>query len=329
MNATAIVGTAAALTMTRKRVAASSNNTRICAAKKAKGIAHDLPWGVMHRKEKETIVDEDGDCDRLVVISRQRALLKAGASVASKTAGDVKSFGGSTTVKDALEKNAADARSWTRCRSRTASRATRPRTRPNPWKVCDGVPQFIKLRLDRWKHNHKGKLTQDLLIQRNDANPKFCPIVTMLKWLNTLRENGITNGPLFPALNNAHNDFLRTEVDGVMHLQKMTANTFSRHTRLLCIYAGGEFKECSHHSFRRAFVKWGARRGASEHDIKSAGRWKGTSTRFAQYWGNGQTKMEEMLLMKAQNPNFVDPIYAVWRWQPIAREGCETSGRAR
>ena len=40
----------------------------------------------------------------------------------------------------------------------------------------------------------------------------------MLFWLKTLKANGIEDGPLIPALNNAHDDFLRSEVDGEMHL---------------------------------------------------------------------------------------------------------------
>ena len=68
-------------------------------------------------------------------------------------------------------------------------------------------------------------------MQRNFANPAFCPVLTMLHWLGTLKMNGIDDGPLFPALNKAHDDFLRKEVDGVVHLQRMTAATFGKWTR--------------------------------------------------------------------------------------------------
>ena len=183
-----------------------------------------------------------------------------------------------------------------------------------------GTPAFIKLRLTRWKHNHSGKREQHLLIHANKANPRFCPVLAMYYWLLTLKANGIEDGPLFPALNNAHDEFLRSEVDGVMHLERMSSNTFNTWTRRLFEYAGGELAECTHHSIRRACVKWAARCGASEHDIKRAGRWKHSSERFTQYWGDGQTSLEELTIMRTNNPNFVDPIYAVWRWQPIAFE---------
>ena len=114
--------------------------------------------------------------------------------------------------------------------------------------------------------------------------------------------------------------FLRSEVDGEMHLERMTSHTFNAWTRRLFEYAGGELAECTHHSIRRACVKWAARCGGSEHDIKRAGRWKTSSARFTQYWGDGQTSLEELEIMRTNNPNFVDPIYAVWRWQPIAFE---------
>lgn len=188
------------------------------------------------------------------------------------------------------------------------------------WTPGEGVPAFIKLKLTRWKHNHAGTRQQYLLVHRNKANTNFCPVIAMLFWLKQLKANGIEDGPLFPALNNAHDDFLRSEVDGEMHLERMSSHTFNAWTRRLFEYAGGELAECTHHSIRRACVKWAARCGASEHDIKRAGRWKTSSERFAQYWGDGQTSLEELAIMRTNNPNFVDPIYAVWRWKPIAFE---------
>ena len=87
-------------------------------------------------------------------------------------------------------------------------------------RCTDGKPMFFKLKLYRWKHN-PGRRQQELIVRRNFANPEFCPVLTMLHWLDTLKANGIENGPLFPALNKAHDDFLREEIDGVMHLQRM------------------------------------------------------------------------------------------------------------
>lgn len=193
-------------------------------------------------------------------------------------------------------------------------------------RCTDGKPMFFKLKLYRWKHN-PGKQQQELIVRRNFANPEFCPVLTMLHWLDTLKANGIENGPLFPALNKAHDDFLRKEVDGVMHLQRMAAPTFGKWTRDAFVYAGGELAECTHHSIRRAFVRWAARCGGKEHDIKVAGRWKTTSKRFAQYWGEGQTTLASTLIMRSVNANYVDPIYAVWVWEPLAQEATITNQR--
>ena len=112
-----------------------------------------------------------------------------------------------------------------------------------------------------------------------------------------------------------------------MHLQRMSSTTFGKWTREAFVYAGGELAECTHHSIRRAFVKWGARCGGKEHDIKVAGRWKTTSQRFAQYWGEGQTTLTSTLIMRSVNPNYVDPIYAVCVWEPLAQEATSTNQR--
>ena len=95
------------------------------------------------------------------------------------------------------------------------------------------TPAFIKLRLTRWKHNHSGKREQHLLIHANKASPDFCPVVAMYFWFLTLEANGIEDGALFPTLNNAHDEFLRSEVDGEIHLKKMSSNTFNTWTRRL------------------------------------------------------------------------------------------------
>jgi hypothetical protein len=112
-----------------------------------------------------------------------------------------------------------------------------------------------------------------------------------------------------------------------MHLQRMTASTLGNWTREAFVYAEGELAECTHHSIRRAFVKWVARCGVKEHDIKVAGRWKTTSGWFAQYWGEGQTTLASTLLMQSVNPNFVDPINAVWVWEALVQEATCTNQR--
>ena len=73
------------------------------AAKKAKGIERKLPWAVLDRRETRVDRDEDGEHQKEVPISRQRALLKAGASVAAREAARSDVFGGSVEVHRAHE----------------------------------------------------------------------------------------------------------------------------------------------------------------------------------------------------------------------------------
>ncbi len=87
----------------------------------------------------------------------------------------------------------------------------------------EGLPAFIKLRLTRWKHNHSGKRQQHLVIHRNTANRKSCPVIAMLFWRKTLKANGIEDGSPFPVLNNAHDEFLRSEFNSEMHLERMSS----------------------------------------------------------------------------------------------------------
>ena len=174
-----------------------------------------------------------------------------------------------------------------------------------------GGPAFIKIRLTRWKHNHSGKCEQYLLINANQANPELCPVVAMLFWLITLSANDIEDGPLFPALKNVHDKFLRSEVDGEKDLGRMSSNTSNTWNRLCSCTPGGVLAECRQQSIRRTRVKWAAGCGGSEHDIKRAGCWKTSSKRFAQHLGVGQTFLEELEILRTSNANFVDLNYVV------------------
>ena len=75
---------------------------REMAAKKAKGIEKKLPWSRLDRRETRVYRDEDGE-HKKVPISRQRALLKAGASHAAREAARSDAFGGSVEVQRAHE----------------------------------------------------------------------------------------------------------------------------------------------------------------------------------------------------------------------------------
>ena len=86
----------------------STPRGREMAAKKAKGIERKLPWAVLDRRETRVDSDEDGEHKKETCISRGRALLKAGASVASREAAQGNAFGGSRVVREAHESAARD-----------------------------------------------------------------------------------------------------------------------------------------------------------------------------------------------------------------------------
>ena len=176
------------------------------AAKKARGIEKQLPWSHLDRREKRVASDEDGEHEKEVCISRQRALLKAGASVASREAARGNAFGGSRIVQEAHESAARDVASGGGNQEITAA----------------GYDYMVKS-FESWA--------------------------------------------MF-ALPDTHDE----------------------HKRVKAMDAA-----------------------LQRFDNKEADR-------FAQYWGDGQTSLEELTIMRTNNPNFVDPIYAVWRWQPIAFE---------
>ena len=70
-------------------------------AKRAKGIKKKLPWSHLDRRETRVDRDEDGEHHKEVPISRQRALLKAGASHSAREAARSDAFGGSVEVQRA------------------------------------------------------------------------------------------------------------------------------------------------------------------------------------------------------------------------------------
>lgn len=94
------------------------------AAKKAKGIEKKLPWSCLDHLETKVARDEDGQHLKEVCISRQRALFKAGASMASRKTARSDAFGGSRVVQEAHESAARDVASAGGNQANTTDRAT-------------------------------------------------------------------------------------------------------------------------------------------------------------------------------------------------------------
>ena len=192
----------------------------------------------------------------------------------------------------------------------------------------DGLPRYFKLTLNKWKHN-PGQRTQQLIIQRNTIDPRFCPVLALVTWPRILKADGIEDGPLFPALDNDHDAFVRVEgEDGKSHLCTLTESCLYGWVTALFEYVGGGLKDCTFHSIRRVFVKWGARCGGQQADIMVGGRWLHASKKFMEYWGDGQVGVAETLNMKKRDPRWVDPVYKWWVWKPITTEAASGRGGA-
>ena len=184
----------------------------------------------------------------------------------------------------------------------------------------DGVPKFIKIELRAWKGNANGAKRQRLLIRRNVVNPDYCPVITIVTWVKALAAQGITNGPLFPALSNDHNTFIREE--GTGRLQRMDPGRWMAWFKQATRYVGGTFSQCTTHSIRRSVVKWAARCGAQLAAIVEAGRWANFSCNFMTYWRDGQAKTAELEAVGTAQ----DPIWKIWGWEPTC---IELSGQGR
>lgn len=173
-----------------------------------------------------------------------------------------------------------------------------------------GVPMYYTIELERWKGNRDGLKKQQLLIKRNPVSRKYCPVVAMLMWFKTLESMGVENGPLFPALDDSHNNFRRDKDGNILH---MTGATWSRWWGSLATYVGGSLAETTTHSLRRSVVKWAARCGARELDVVEAGRWEDSSGSFRFYWKDGSQRRVE-----CEAGGTVDPVLRVWKWVPTA-----------
>ncbi len=192
---------------------------------------------------------------------------------------------------------------------------------------ADGFPQFFTLHLNNWKGNTKRKqqvragcrlccgraqraprgaarrlltrtLAQDLYVERNTVNPQFCPVVALMFWLRVLQDQGITHGPIFPAIN-ARSGRL---VAGM----RMLPSYYEKWITAIFRHAGGSTALCSSHSVRRSAATWAARCGAPETEVQRVGRWKLGSISFRRYVENGMSIARRFL---GRGISTTDPVF--------------------
>ena len=90
-----------------------------------------------------------------------------------------------------------------------------PHRNQDMFSTAGGITKYYKIRLKRWKGDpdEASGGNKTLLIRRNKLNVRFCPVIAMVLWLETLHDVAPddTNGLLFPTLARSHNMFERDD----------------------------------------------------------------------------------------------------------------------
>jgi hypothetical protein len=191
-----------------------------------------------------------------------------------------------------------------------------------------------------WKHRStpNKNIPYEIRIYRNYLDPRFCPVLWLLKWLVF---SGIKSGPIYQTW-----DAKRSVYNGASLKEDvwtgMTTKLFTvvRHccckplarptgTRcsltprfpfyfyLFLSQAGLYFPEreekkgCTNHAIRKSAVQWAARCGGSLLEIRNNGRWKSFED-IATYYAQGMYQSE------SAKENFgEDGIRRMWVWKPV------------
>jgi len=127
-------------------------------------------------------------------------------------------------------------------------------------------------------------------IHRNYVDQRFCPVFWLLLYL---KYAGHTDGPVF-----------RGDRGG-----NISADMWRAVTNHLFYHASvnhGFQKGCTNHSIRRSSAQWAARCGATEMEIRNAGRWRCMEV-LARYLTQGYQQRSEF-----NQEGEEDPIIRVW-----------------
>lgn len=158
---------------------------------------------------------------------------------------------------------------------------------PGLW--TDKIPDYVCIVWTDWKCRSKSKKGHEyrLKLIRNQANPRFCPVIWLLMYL-TLYD--IKSGPIFQRSDGCplHPDFWYCVV-----------NLIFDNTRRL--------ENCTSHSIRRSSAQWAGRCRASHSAARNCGRWKSMDI-LAKYIAQGNEKRKGYRTT-------VDPVEKVWYFQ--------------
>lgn len=194
----------------------------------------------------------------------------------------------------------------------------------------DNMPKYIQIGLMDWKHRRLEEKGSPLMfyIHRNRLNTQYCPVYNLLYWL-TVSE--ISIGPIFTKIK----DGLPLVADHVIEIKKPNNKVVAKwvtasnvavnvsyaewsdviHDLFVAMAEGTgteRYKAITSHSFRRTAVMWANRCGASQSQIRMAGRWTSCSASFQEYIKEGAMEAER------KYPNsFEDPIRKMWVFHPV------------
>ena len=160
----------------------------------------------------------------------------------------------------------------------------------------DGLPSYIQLSWTSWKsRSPKKKQPYPMRIHRNYVDQRFCPVFWLLLYL---KYAGHTDGPVF-----------RGDRGGNISADMWRAVT--NHLFWHAYVNHGFQKGCTNHSIRRSSAQWAARCGATEMEIRNAGRWRCMEV-LARYLAQGYQQRSEFN-QEAEE----DPIIRVWLFHRV------------
>jgi len=163
----------------------------------------------------------------------------------------------------------------------------------------DGYPRILRLWLPRSKGDGEAeKGGVKFQIMRNYRDRDMCPVVAILDWLNF---SGIEDGFVFPNFQHGSNSKFRNDAMSVDDISTMYSK--------LCLTLFGENHGYSTHSPRRTAAAFAAVCGATDAEIKRAGRWKSDTYMVYVEAGRAGSIMELVGLDL--------PPEDRWSWYPI------------
>jgi hypothetical protein len=151
---------------------------------------------------------------------------------------------------------------------------------------------------------------------------RYCPVVNLIAWLAAAN---ITSGPIFPIINRTDQSVrvpksqkTDPKTKNVVWLDEegnpvaLTPVQWSEMCRTIFdAVPEDEFHPCTSHSNRRSSAMWAARCGATDTQVRTAGRWTKGSSAFMLYTAAGLA-----LHRKKTSLGNRDPIGFVWVFQP-------------